>query len=62
VADACPGPIATQVGQGITWGLWTLAGVVIGVLIFLRRQQPDTEPASDSGPSRAAASLRAAPS
>jgi uncharacterized membrane protein YedE/YeeE len=47
VADACPGPIATQVGQGIAWGLWTLIGVVIGVLLFLRRRQPDTEPASD---------------
>ena len=28
VADACPGPIATQVGQGIPWALFTLAGVV----------------------------------
>ena len=26
VSDACPGPIATQIGQGIGWGLWTLAG------------------------------------
>jgi uncharacterized protein len=47
VSDACPGPIATQVGQGIAWGLWALAGVVIGVLLFLRRRQPDTEPATD---------------
>ncbi len=48
VADACPGPIATQVGQGIIWGLFTMAGVVIGVYLFLQRQQPDTEPATDS--------------
>lgn len=47
VADACPGPIATQLGQGITWGLWTLAGVTIGVYLFLRRNQPDTEPAHE---------------
>jgi len=50
VADACPGPIATQLGQGIVWGLWTLAGVVIGVALFLRRQQVETEPASDQSP------------
>src|ERR1700709_2717956 len=42
VADACPGPIATQVGQGIAWGLWTLAGVIIGVVLFLRRQEAET--------------------
>src|SRR3954447_20008845 len=26
VADACPGPIATQVGQGVVWALFTLGG------------------------------------
>jgi hypothetical protein len=45
ISDACPGPIATQVGQGIAWGLWTLLGVLVGVYLFLRRDQPDTEPA-----------------
>jgi uncharacterized membrane protein YedE/YeeE len=58
VADACPGPIATQVGQGIAWGLWTLAGVIIGVILFLRRRQPETEPASDRSSRRAIAPLR----
>jgi hypothetical protein len=48
VADACPGPIATQVGQGIAWGLFTMVGVVIGVYLFLRRNQPETEPATDA--------------
>jgi hypothetical protein len=47
IADACPGPIATQVGQGIAWGVWTFAGVVIGVYLYLHRDQPETEPASD---------------
>jgi len=46
VADACPGPIATQLGQGIWWSVFTLAGVVLGVRIFLRRQA-ETEPASE---------------
>jgi uncharacterized protein len=38
LADACPGPIATQVGQGIAWSLFTIAGVVAGIWLFLRRQ------------------------
>jgi uncharacterized membrane protein YedE/YeeE len=47
ISDACPGPIATQVGQGIAWALFLLAGVVIGVYVFLRRAETETEPASD---------------
>jgi uncharacterized membrane protein YedE/YeeE len=46
VADACPGPIATQLGQGVWWSVFTLAGTLIGVRIFLRRQE-DTEPAAE---------------
>jgi uncharacterized membrane protein YedE/YeeE len=38
LADACPGPIATQVGQGIAWSLFTIVGVVVGIWVFLRRQ------------------------
>jgi uncharacterized membrane protein YedE/YeeE len=38
LADACPGPIATQLGQGIAWSLFTLVGVVVGIWAFLRRQ------------------------
>jgi uncharacterized protein len=38
LADACPGPIATQLGQGIVWSLFTVAGVVAGIWLFLRRQ------------------------
>jgi uncharacterized membrane protein YedE/YeeE len=38
LADACPGPIATQLGQGIAWSLFTLVGVVAGIWLFLRRQ------------------------
>ena len=52
IADACPGPIANQVGQGIAWGLFTFAGVVIGVYLFLRQNQPETEPATDAPVSR----------
>jgi uncharacterized membrane protein YedE/YeeE len=47
IADACPGPIATQLGQGAWWGLWTLAGVVLGVWLYLRGDAPETEPARE---------------
>jgi uncharacterized membrane protein YedE/YeeE len=46
IADACPGPIATQLGQGIWWSVFTIVGVVLGVRIFLRSQE-ETEPAAD---------------
>jgi hypothetical protein len=45
ISDACPGPIATQLGQGAWWGLWTLAGVVLGIAVFLRGPLGETEPA-----------------
>jgi hypothetical protein len=38
VADACPGPIAAQLGAGVPWSLATMAGLVLGVWLFLRRQ------------------------
>jgi uncharacterized protein len=36
VADTCPGPIATQVGQGVLWSLFTIAGVVAGIVLSQR--------------------------
>jgi uncharacterized membrane protein YedE/YeeE len=44
ISGACPGPIMTQVGQGIGWGLCLLAGVLIGVYVFQRGNE-ETEPA-----------------
>ena len=59
IADACPGPIATQLGQGVLWSLCTIAGMVIGIRLFVRRQaqaaRADTEPAPDGPAPRAAA-------
>lgn len=55
VADACPGPIATQVGQGIGWAVFTLVGTVAGVYLFLHRSLPETEPALDVRPGSTAA-------
>ncbi len=47
LTGACPGPVATQVGQGIGWGAVMLVGIVGGVYLFLRRRSPETEPAAD---------------
>ena len=38
IGGACPGPIATQVGQGIAWGAVTMLGVIAGIVLYLRRQ------------------------
>ena len=46
VSDACPGPIAAQLGQGVVWSLFTLAGVVIGIALYLRRQERRTPAAA----------------
>jgi len=60
ISDACPAPIATQIGQGVGWAVFTLAGVVLGVYAFLRLHQPETEPAADPvlGTPEAASVLR----
>jgi uncharacterized membrane protein YedE/YeeE len=46
IAHACPGPVAAQVGQGVWWAAFTLAGVLLGVHFFLRHQE-ETEPAAE---------------
>jgi uncharacterized protein len=40
VANVCPGPIATQLGQGIAWSLFTTVGLVIGITLFMRSAEP----------------------
>jgi uncharacterized membrane protein YedE/YeeE len=61
IADACPGPILTQVGQGIPWALFTFAGAAGGVYLFLRRSE-ETEPAADAPPAATAGPLAASSS
>ncbi|MDX6668512.1 MAG: uncharacterized protein QOK04_1892 [Solirubrobacteraceae bacterium] len=39
ISDACPGPVATQLGQGILWSLCTIAGIVIGIRLYASRQE-----------------------
>src|SRR3954469_6155064 len=38
IADACPGPIATQLGQGVPWSLATIAGLTVGLRLAVRRE------------------------
>jgi uncharacterized membrane protein YedE/YeeE len=53
VTNACPGPVAAQLGQGMAWSLPILAGIVIGVWLFQRAGERETEPARDLAPSTA---------
>jgi uncharacterized membrane protein YedE/YeeE len=64
VADVCPGPIATQLGQGIAWGIPTTVGLVIGIVLFGRLQRrvaraPNRTPAATVIPSPVAADATA---
>ena len=60
VSGACPGPIATQLGQGIAWGIPTTVGLVLGILLFRRLQvRARPEPAASVIPSPMAADATA---
>jgi uncharacterized membrane protein YedE/YeeE len=61
VADACPAPIAAQIGQGVPWAVFTLTGVAFGVWLFLRRGATETEPAADASHTIGNADLVAGP-
>jgi uncharacterized protein len=39
ITDSCPAPIAGQLAQGVLWSLFTIAGVVLGIALFFRRQE-----------------------
>ncbi len=57
VANACPGPVAAQIGQGMLWALPLLAGILIGVRLYMRaadETEPAVEPAT-ARPARASA-------
>ena len=50
VAASCPAPIAAQLAQGVWWSTFTFAGVGIGVLLYLRRQERTIVETLDVGP------------
>jgi uncharacterized membrane protein YedE/YeeE len=39
VADSCPAPIAAQLTQGVLWSIFTIAGIFVGVEVYLRRRE-----------------------
>ncbi|MDT7713742.1 MAG: uncharacterized protein QOG46_2645 [Pseudonocardiales bacterium] len=43
VADTCPAPVAAQLTQGVWWSVFTIAGVLVGVVAYLRWQEPAAE-------------------
>jgi uncharacterized protein len=57
ISDACPGPIAAQPALGIGWSVFTMAGVFLGVWVFLvRSPQPAVRRGPRSAGGRAAVS------
>jgi uncharacterized membrane protein YedE/YeeE len=53
IADTCPAPIASQLTQGVWWSLFTIAGVFIGILAYLRWQErPVAAPRRKAQPRR----------
>jgi uncharacterized membrane protein YedE/YeeE len=51
ISNACPGPIAAQLGQGLFWGFCTLGGFFVGARLHTIRVQrreslPDAAPAT----------------
>ena len=39
IVDSCPAPVAAQLTQGVLWSLFTIAGIFLGVELFLRRRE-----------------------
>lgn len=50
VSNACPGPVATQIGGGSGWAVFMLIGIFGGVWLYLHREAVETEPARDREP------------
>jgi uncharacterized membrane protein YedE/YeeE len=54
IADTCPAPVAGQLAQGVGWSLFTIAGILIGIEVYLRRAEaPATTADPDSSRSSA---------
>jgi uncharacterized membrane protein YedE/YeeE len=60
LSGACPGPVATQLGQGIAWSLFTIAGIAIGIVLHNRREAKPPLRAARAYPRSAPAGTRAA--
>jgi uncharacterized membrane protein YedE/YeeE len=49
IADSCPAPIGAQLTQGVLWSLFTIAGIFVGVELYLRRRESAAAAARRSG-------------
>jgi len=49
IADSCPAPIAAQLTQGVLWSVFTIAGIFVGVEVYLRRREAVARDALRSG-------------
>jgi uncharacterized membrane protein YedE/YeeE len=47
ISDSCPAPIAGQLAQGVFWSTFTIVGIVLGILLFLRTQEKATRRAKE---------------
>lgn len=36
---SCPGPIAAQLGQGVFWSVFTIAGIAVGIVVHATWQR-----------------------
>ena len=48
IADSCPAPIAAQLTQGVLWSIFTIAGIFVGVELYLRRRERVEAVAADA--------------
>lgn len=56
LSDACPGPVAAQPALGVGWSVFTMAGILLGVWLFLvRSPQPTAESRRQGAPAVSAA-------
>jgi uncharacterized protein len=39
LSDSCPAPVAAQLAHGVWWSLFTIAGILLGIELFFRRQE-----------------------
>jgi uncharacterized protein len=39
ITDSCPAPVAAQLTQGVGWSLFTIAGIFLGIELYLRQQE-----------------------
>ena len=60
VSSTCPGPAAAQLGQGMFWSLFTIAGIGLGITMYTRRERARAGAERPGG--HAAAPAVAAPS